>query len=290
MARQVVAGREMKQIGLLGWPVGHSLSPVMQNAAFLALELPFHYSLLPVAPEEFEEGLKRALEQGFADFNVTVPHKERIIQFLHEKSREVEATGACNTVIVRDDGTLSGYNTDIAGFLGGLREAGGIGKGAKAVIMGAGGAARGVAWALASEGHEVLILSRKPEQAKKIASSLASTSDNRIKHGILNYDTITQALSTTELLVNTTPAGQHPHVEETPLPEGVKLPDNLIVYDLIYNPRPTKLLRDAAEAGSRTQDGLAMLLHQGAAAFQLWTGKQAPIEVMRTALLVTGDQ
>jgi shikimate dehydrogenase len=217
-------------------------------------------------------------------WNVTVPHKQRMLAHLHEMSQEVRAIGACNTVRVHDDGRLEGFNTDTIGFVQGLRAVGGISEGADAVLLGAGGAARAVAYALASAGHSVLVLARRSQQAEQLAGELAPFVPLPIRHGRLDRPKLEEALREAELLVNCTPAGMWPHEHETPLPEGTHLPAHLLVYDLIYNPRPTRLLRQAQAAGCRTQDGLEMLVQQGAACFQIWTGRRAPITVMRKAV------
>jgi shikimate dehydrogenase len=271
----------MSLVGLIGYPVEHSLSPAMQNAAFAACGLDYHYVLLPTPPEQLEARIRECVAQGFVGWNVTVPHKQAMLLYLDEMSDEVEATGACNTVRV-EDGRLVGLNTDIAGFMSGLEEAGGIEPGSKAVLLGAGGAARAVAFALGSAGHPVVILSRHLEQAAQLAESL-SCHIRTIGAGLLDQATLAQYLAHASLMVNCTPAGMWPDVESSPLPEGVCLPPGLLVYDLVYRPRPTRHLQEARAAGCRTQDGLAMLVNQGAAAFEIWTGVEAPVGTMREA-------
>src|SRR5262245_49942100 len=194
-------------VGVLGYPVEHSLSPAMHNAAFDALGLHWRYTLCEVAPGELEKGIGRCMQESYAGWNVTVPHKESMVAYLDEASPEVRATGACNTVRVQD-GRLLGENTDIAGFLAGLDQAGGIAPGSRAVMLGAGGAARAVAWALIGAGHHVLLLARNPDQAAALAESL-QTSINaapvgaghapplqqfHIEHGNLKTDTLNAAL------------------------------------------------------------------------------------------------
>jgi shikimate dehydrogenase len=271
----------MRLVGLIGYPVEHSLSPAMQNAAFVERGLDYRYVLLPTPSEQLEERIRDCVAQGFAGWNVTVPHKQAMMPFLDEMSDEVRATGACNTVRV-EDRRLVGFNTDIAGFMRGLEEAGGIEPGSKAVLLGAGGAARAVAFALGSAGHPVVVLSRRLEQAAQLVETL-SCHLRRISAGLLDQVTLATYLADADLLVNCTPAGMWPDVESSPLPEGVCLPAGLLVYDLVYRPRPTRLLQEASAAGCRTQDGLAMLVNQGAAAFKIWTGVEAPVESMREA-------
>jgi len=278
------APQPFSPVGLIGHPVEHSLSPAMQNAAFEQLALPYRYVLLPTSSGELGERIHRCVEDGFAGWNVTVPHKEAVLRYLDEMSGEVRATGACNTVRV-EAGRLLGFNTDPTGFLTGLAEAGGITPGAAAVLLGAGGAARAVAWALLRAGHEVRILSRRPEQSSSLAGALRAGAASPVKHGMLDASTLTGALEGASLLVNCTPSGMRPHEDSTPLPDGVRLPEGILVYDLVYTPRPTQFLRAAEMAGCRTQDGLSMLVHQGAAAFRVWTGRTAPIDTMRQACL-----
>jgi shikimate dehydrogenase len=271
----------MRPVGLIGYPVEHSLSPAMQNAAFRALNLDYHYTLLPTAPEQLAERVRACIAQDFAGWNITVPHKQAMLPFLDEISEEARAVGACNTVRVVD-GLLAGFNTDIAGFLHGLEEAGGIEPSSKALILGAGGAARAVAFALSRAGHPVVILSRRPEQASRLVASLRCH-NAEIGSGPLNQPTLDTYLEDATLLANCTPAGMWPDTESSPLPDGTYLRPTLLVYDLVYKPRPTRLLQEAMATGCRTQDGLAMLIHQGAEAFKIWTGEEAPIGVMREA-------
>jgi shikimate dehydrogenase len=271
-------------IGLFGYPLEHSLSAIMHNAAFAACGLSYHYVLLPSSPEDFGGLVTESRERGLAGWNVTVPHKEKMLRYLDGMSAEVAAVGACNTVRV-DDGKLIGFNTDVHGFLRALAEAGGIEAGGKAIVLGAGGASRAVAWALASTGHDLLILSRRPEQAEVVANCLPVPRGVSVEHGALTSTVLGDRLNTACLLVNCSPVGQWPHTDENPLPPATRISQHVLVYDLIYRPRPTRLLRQAAAVGCRTQDGLEMLVQQGAAAFAIWTGREAPVEVMRNACL-----
>lgn len=273
----------VKRIALLGYPVEHSLSPGMHDAAFDALGLPYRYELLPVTEEEFGARVRECVAEGFAGWNVTIPHKGRMLPFLDWMSDEVRATEACNTVRV-ESGRLLGYNTDAAGFMAGLAEVGGIAPGSQAVLLGAGGAARAVAWALVRDGYDVTVLSRRQEQGEQLAQALESHLPRPIDHASLSPATLNRHLEGASLLVNCTPVGMWPNVSLTPLPVGLRLPTGLLVYDLTYRPRPTELLKRAAQMGCRIQDGLAMLINQGAAAFELWTGCAAPLAVMRRSV------
>jgi shikimate dehydrogenase len=267
-----------KTVGLIGFPVEHSLSPAMHNAAFAELGLAYRYVLLPTPPGELAQRVGEYTGAGLIGWNVTVPHKEGMVSLLDEMSDEVRAIGACNTVRV-EGGRLRGFNTDTTGFMRGLEEAGGVEADSRVVVLGAGGAARGVAWALRRAGHEVIILSRKPEQASMLATRLGA------RAGVLDQGTLERTLEGAALLVNCTPVGMWPDVGQSALPDEVRLPASLLVYDLVYRPRPTLMLQRAAQAGCRTQDGLSMLVYQGAAAFGLWTGRRAPVETMRQACM-----
>jgi shikimate dehydrogenase len=267
-------------VGLIGWPVAHSLSPPMQEAAFVACELPWRYELWPTPPDALATtiaGLRRA---GIAGANVTVPHKTAVLPLLDDLSAAARRLGAVNT-IVHDGERLVGHNTDVTGFWAALEEAGGQNPGSRAVILGAGGAARAVYWALHEHGIPTTVLARNAGAA---AALLTLTDRGDGWAGTLDVITVRLALEGATLLVNTTSAGMWPHADESPLPPGTILPPGLLVYDLVYRPRRTRLLAQAEAAGCRTLDGLGMLLHQGAAAFTLWTGEPAPLPLMRAAL------
>jgi shikimate dehydrogenase len=272
--------RTPHSVGLIGWPVAHSLSPVMQDAAFAACGLAWRYELWPVPAEALAitvAGLRRGVIAGA---NVTVPHKTAVLPLLDELSAAAQRLGAVNT-IVHADGRLIGHNTDVTGFWAALEAAGELPSGSHAVILGAGGAARAVYWALHEHAIPTTVLARNVGAA---AALLTLTDNGDGQAGTLDSITLRLALEGATLLVNTTSAGMWPHADESPLPPGVTLPPDLLVYDLVYRPRRTRLLAQAAAAGCRTLDGLGMLLHQGAASFELWTGQRAPLAVMRAAL------
>lgn len=272
------------RVGLMGWPVRHSLSAVMHQAAFDALGLDWAYLLLPVAPERLGDGTRGLRGLGFVGANVTVPHKEAVMRHLDEVTMEARAIGAVNTIVVRE-GRMVGTNTDALGFLRGLREAGVEPRGARAVVLGAGGAARAVLYALLAAGAQVTLVNRTSARAAALARRFEGLFQAKIRLlGPGSAGGLTQALGQATLLVNTTPVGMTPHVDRSPLPAGVRLGSHLAVNDLVYNPRRTRLLDAARVAGATPIDGLGMLLHQGAAAFSLWTGRPAPLDIMRAAL------
>lgn len=273
-----------RRIGLIGWPVGHSLSPAMQNAAFAALGMDWEYILLPVPPGEVGAAVRRLAARGFRGANVTVPHKEAVMPYLSHVTEAARAIGAVNTIVVEEDGTLLGENTDWTGFLAALREAGFEPEGRRALILGAGGAARAVAYALARSGAHAVVLNRTLERAEALVRDLGpATPRGLLEAGPLEPTALIREARRADLLVNATSVGMWPRADESPWPDGLPIPAHLVVMDLVYRPLETKLLRQAREAGARTVDGLGMLVHQGARAFECWTGRPAPVEVMRAA-------
>lgn len=274
----------MTYVGLLGWPVEHSRSPQMHNAAFAHLGLDWHYLLLPVAPSDVPDAIRGVRALRFAGVNVTVPHKQAVIPLLDGVRDEAEAIGAVNT-IVNQEGCLIGYNTDAAGFLRALRDAGVEPSGCRAVVLGAGGAARAVVYALLSQDAAVTIANRTVARARTLATDIGAIFDIYPTVVPLTANSaLARAVAYADLLVNATSLGMAPQVDADPLPAGLDIAADLVVYDLVYNPRETRLLRRARAAGAAALGGLGMLLHQGAVAFELWTGQEAPIAVMRAAL------
>jgi shikimate dehydrogenase len=268
-------------VGLLGWPVHHSLSPVMHNAAFRALGLDWVYLPLAVPPGSLPNALSGLKALGFRGANVTIPHKEQVILGLDEVTPEARSLGAVNTLVVVD-GRLEGHNTDVAGFLAALDNAG-CAPG-RAVVLGAGGAARAAVQALLSRGVTVTVANRSPQRAQGLVSALGAPS---LRADACSLETLAlrDAMSRADLLVNATPAGMWPDVDATPLPPEASFHAGLAVMDLVYNPLETLLLRQARQAGAKCITGMDMLIYQGAVAFQLWTGREAPLAIMRQAAL-----
>jgi len=268
--------------GLIGQPVEHSLSPVMQNTAFAALGLNFVYLAFNVENGELTavvQGLKALKIRGF---NITMPYKTEIIPLLDHLDPMAVRIGAVNTV-VNDDGRLTGFNTDHSGFIFTMRQ-NGINLGnSKSVLLGSGGAARAVAYALAEECAEMIILNR-PEglgRANKLANDI--TRDNSIQIAVkeLNAANLKEALADAALLVNATSVGMNPHPEISPVPAGL-LHKGLSVADMVYDPTPTRLIQEAQAAGCRTVDGISLLAAQAEKSFELWTGESAPPGLMLT--------
>jgi shikimate dehydrogenase len=273
-----------KVVGIIGYPLGHSLSPAMHNAAFKKLGLDFEYVPFEVNPDDLPEALKGMRALHIAGFNVTIPHKETIVTLLDEVTKLARIIGAVNTV-VNQEGKLIGYNTDGAGFIDSLKEdAQTDPQGKNVVLLGAGGAARAVAVILAEAKAKSLILTDiQNEKAKCLAEYVGSYFDIACNFVEPDSQELQTAIDKADILVNSTPIGMHPKTGQSPLSQTIKLHAGLLVYDLVYNPSKTKLLKTAKAAGCRTCSGLGMLVRQGALAFTLWTGKEAPVEVMRQA-------
>jgi shikimate dehydrogenase len=276
-------------VGVMGWPIGHSLSPAMHNAAFDALGLNWRYVAFPVRPGQVGQAIAGLEALGFRGTNVTVPHKEAVIPYLHEIPERVRQFGAVNTVIIdRDEGgrcALRGENTDVQGFVHALREGGFEPEGRRVLIVGAGGGARGVVYGLCgAKAAEVVVLNRTPERAANLVNDLATGSgDTHLRADALTAGTLEQCADRADLLVNTTTLGMWPRVDLSIWPEHRPLPPHLTVCDLVYRPLETKLLRQARSAEALAIDGLGMLIAQGALSFEMWTGQWPPISVMRAA-------
>lgn len=270
-----------KVCGIIGDPIEHTMSPAMHNAAFRALGLDYAYLPFRVRPEELKNAMAGLKALGIAGLNVTIPHKVAVIPLLDEMDPLAGKMGAVNT-IVNEDGKLTGYNTDAPGFLQALKSNGVEPNGKKMVILGAGGAAKGICFILAEAGASLVILNRTVSRAEELAAQMGKFYNEDIKAMALNEANLKEALDGADVLVNTTSVGIKPDVDLTPVPAGLLKPDTT-VFDIVYNPLETKLLREAKATGARTIDGLDMLVWQGALAFEKWTGRKAPFDVMKQA-------
>ncbi|MFW9802629.1 MAG: shikimate dehydrogenase [Candidatus Thorarchaeota archaeon] len=274
----------MKRLVVVGYPLGHSLSPAMHNAALaeLGLDDEFRYDALPLPSDELRGFMESVRNREIEGANITIPYKTRVMAYLSTVSAEGKAVGAVNT-LHRKDGLIIGGNSDIMGFIEAIRERGVDPRGIKAVILGAGGAARAVAYGLAEAGATRLgIYNRTVDAAWRLVSVIGR---DRPLIVFARAKPTTDDLDKTNLIVNCTPVGMAGHsLNESPL-ESSKLPSHVAVMDLVYNPLRTKLLLDAERAGCKTIDGVGMLVHQGAIGFQLWTSMNAPVKVMREAVI-----
>lgn len=270
--------------GVFGWPIGHSLSPEMQNAAFRAAGLPVVYLAFEVHPALLATALAGAAAMGMVGVNLTVPHKVAAAPLMARLSPEAAALGAVNTVRFTDDG-MEGHNTDVEGFLQAVREQDLDPRGAQAVVYGAGGAARAVVYGLARSGAHVCVVNRTPARAAELQKALqASVPVASVSVAEPGSDAEAAALRSAALVVNATSAGMSPHTDTMPPVALEHMPESALVMDLVYRPSETIFLRRAREAGCRTVNGVPMLVHQGAVSFRLWLGQEPDIQAMRVAV------
>ena len=288
-------------VGLIGWPVSHSFSPAMHNAAAAAAGLDVVYVPLPVRPQDVDTAVPALPALGFRGVNVTIPHKQAVMPILDEIDRAAAAIGAVNTIVVEterletgDDETTQppdyktiGYNTDWSGFLADLTALGVPVVGRDCLVLGAGGSARAIVYGLITVGARVQVLARRIKQARNLVSDMEIEFGEEIR--LLEYrslaDLATAVSNTTAaLIINTTPLGMSPNIDSSPWPEELPFPNGAFVYDLVYNPRRTKLMRQAQATGCGAANGLGMLVHQGAQAFKLWTGVMPDVAVMKAEI------
>jgi shikimate dehydrogenase len=275
-----------KLLGIIGDPVEHSLSPVMHNAAIAQLGLDYVYVPFPVQKQDLKTVLAGFEAIGLNGFSVTIPHKQAIMPLLSQISRQAQAIGAVNTVWKTSRGWC-GTNTDVLGFIAPLQNFDRDWSQIKPVILGNGGAARAVVVGLAELScPEIAVVGR---DRHKLDQFLQSWQNTQLKASlkVFTWEHLSDLISSTELLINTTPIGMHPHVDESPIAVDLisQLTPGAIAYDLIYTPNPTKFLIQAKEQGAIAIDGLEMLLQQGVAALKIWLQREdVPVEVMRQAL------
>ena len=294
------------RLGLTGFPVSHSLSPKIQNAALKACDLEGSYSLFPITPDD-RQSLKDLLDRlrsgEITGLNVTIPHKQNVIKFLDDLTATAKSIGAVNTIYLSRD-KLIGDNTDAPGFLADLKKfltlecdsllshmqelAPALQK--NALILGAGGSARAVLYALVNDGWNVTIAARRIEQAQQLADSFPNDKLLIIaKYPVgTNYknlhDNLQSPISSFSLIVNTTPIGMAPNTHQSPLLENTSFSTHTKIYDLVYNPHETKLVKDARAQGLAATTGLGMLIEQAALSFAIWTGHEPSREIMRSSV------
>ncbi|HET8580302.1 MAG TPA: shikimate dehydrogenase [Nitrospiraceae bacterium] len=274
---------QTKLCGVLGNPVEHSLSPAIHNAAFQKLGLNFVYMAFRV--EDLAGAIRGIRALGnVRGFSVTIPHKVAVLPYLDEVEKTAQNIGSVNTIVVEND-KLIGYNTDASGALLALQNAGVSLKGQNVLMLGSGGAARAIAFALGADaGVAVLTILGIDEQERcGLVKDLRAKTSLHVEEGLISEETLRRSLKDGQILLHCTPVGMHPKVDETCVPGSLHNP-NLTVMDIVYNPLETRLLREAKAAGCRTIRGLEMFLNQAIAQFELWTGQPAPADVMRTVL------
>jgi len=283
---------EKYSFGLLGYPLGHSLSPQIHAAALQTLGLQGNYHLYPVEHEKELPEIINQLRQGtIQGLNVTIPYKRSVIDFMDVLTPTARSIGAINTISSRQN-QLIGDNTDAGGFLADLRRLSWSSEGDQlqhALVLGAGGSARAVAYALFKQGWQLTIAARRIEQAEVLGKSLTNLLTRRDEQSLVEYINLDRtALSNfrraPNLIVNTTPLGIYPHENANPWPNVLALPAQAAVYDLVYNPVETEFTCAAREAGLRTASGIGMLVEQAALSFEIWTGQSAPRTEMHASL------
>jgi shikimate dehydrogenase len=274
----------MIHLGLTGYPLGHSLSPKIHAAALRSAGLDGEYQLYPVSPDHpvaLAALINRLRDGEISGLNVTIPHKQAVIPLLDDLTSSARSIGAVNTIFVKD-GKLIGHNTDAPGFLADLQRCfSSFNIPHSALVLGAGGAARAVVAALFSDGWQVELAVRPADLGQ--AQELSLHHSSLITYFSFN-ELSARDLTGLGLIVNATPLGMSPNVETCPWPEGLEFPAQAAVYDCVYNPRETLLVRCARAAGLPAETGLGMLLEQAALAFEIWTGAPADREAMRKAV------
>ena len=270
-------------VGLIGHPVEHSFSPPMHNAAFEALGMDYAYVAFDVDPSNLESAIEGAKSLNVKGFNVRIPHKIEVMEHLDEIDEVAGLIGAVNTIDFKD---MKGYNTDGIGAVRAIEEVTSI-KNSNVVVAGAGGASRAISFYIAKYGaDELTILNRNVEKAQSLAGDV---SDSGLI-GNVESDSISEIgdyLVDADILIDTTPVGMHPNIDDEPIAKSADMHENLVVFDAVYNPNETVLIKEAIEAGAKPVYGIKMLLYQGAESFKIWTGRDAPIDVMEDALKKT---
>jgi shikimate dehydrogenase len=269
-----------KVCALIGDPVEHSLSPFIQNAAFQYLDLDYVYVAFNVKKENLEKAVLGVRSLNIYGLNVTMPHKTSVIQYLDQVDETAKNIGSVNTVLNKE-GLLVGYSTDGIGALNALKYNKVSPSNKKIVIIGAGGASRSISFNIAKESREIVIINRTIEKAENLVKDLSRLLGKsvRVKARSLEKTNLKMELEDADIVINATSIGMHPRENETPI-NSILLHHGMVVFDLVYDPFETRLLRDARKVGAKTINGIDMLIHQGAYSFEIWTGKRAPIEVM----------
>ena len=272
-------------VGLIGHPVEHSFSPPMHNAAFEALGMDYAYVAFDVNPNELKSAISGAKSLNIKGFNVTIPHKIGVIEFLDEIDEVAGLIGAVNTIDFKE---MKGYNTDGIGAVKAIEEVTSI-ENKNVIVAGAGGASRAISFYIAKYGADTLtVLNRNVEKAQNLAGDvLDSGLMNEVKYASISE--INEYLSDGYILINTTPVGMHPNVNVDSIATSDDMHEDLVVFDAVYNPNETVLIKEAIKANAKPVYGIKMLLYQGAESFKIWTGVDAPVDVMEKALRETLD-
>lgn len=274
-------------LGVIGDPIAHSFSPDMHNAAIEALGIDFCYVAFHVLSPNVGDAMRGVRGFQIRGVNVTIPHKLSVMEHMDRISEEALAVGAVNT-ISNEDGELVGYNTDVYGVLTALERVAGVSTlPAHCVVLGAGGASRAVVYALGTQNEvdRVTILNRTVKRAEALAEDMAKITGKQISVAPMEADTQVRVFADAELVVNTTSLGMHPYVDASPLLNVKAVHPDLVLYDTVFNPLETRLMREFQAAGAPAYGGLDMLVFQGARSFAIWTGLEPPTHVMKEVVV-----
>jgi len=268
---------------VIGYPIEHSMSPIMHNAAILDLNLNFIYLAFNIFPENLNLAVNGIKAFNFKGINVTLPFKQKIMHYLDEIDPVAQEIGAINT-IKNDGGYLYSRNTDAEGAMKALLDAGHKVSGKNILLLGAGGAARTLAFIMAKDSNKIVIANRTEKRAEKLANEIKSKFGIIVEGKNNSNHVLKEESKKADILINTTSLGMYPNVDKSPIPAEF-LHDDLFVFDIVYNPLKTKLIKDATEKGCSTLGGLDMLVNQGALAFEWWTNKKPNIELMKNKII-----
>ncbi|NOQ33050.1 MAG: shikimate dehydrogenase [Methanosarcinales archaeon] len=274
----------MKVYAVLGDPISHSMSPAMHNAAFGALGMPCTYHAFRVRPSDLKDAIYGAKALGFGGLNLTIPLKEEALKYV-EPDPIAARIGAVNTIDFADG--ITGHNTDGIGAMRALEDAGVTVADRNILIIGAGGAARAIAFQFGYSGGEIVIANRTGERADRLARDVRSGLSELGKTPSIEsigLGALPEKIADADILINATSVGMHPDVDATPVPSDLLRP-GLAVFDIVYNPRRTRLLLEAEQKGATVIGGVWMLVHQGAEAFSIWTGRKPPVDAMVAAVV-----
>lgn len=280
----------MINLGLIGWPLSHSKSPVIHSSALKAMDLPGRYGLYPIHPSD-QEGLLRVVDEvrrgNLTGINVTIPHKQKVMPLLDEISTNARSIGAVNTIF-RQGKKLIGENTDATGFLCDLNThfSDLSNRSINVIVLGAGGSARAVVCALVKVASKIFVAARRPDKAKSLVEDTFSGRSGLaiVSPILLDEISLKDITGSIDLIVNATPVGMHPNVDASPWPVGLPLPVGCCVYDLIYNPPETRLIKLAIKQGLGHTNGIGMLIEQAALSLEIWTGMPVPRDAMWSAI------
>lgn len=268
---------------IIGHPVEHSMSPTMWNPALQELGLDYAYVAFDVHPDNLEKAINGMRALGIKGMNVTIPHKENVIQYLDEIDPIAKKMGAVNT-IKNDDGVLKARNTDAGGAKKSLIDAGCEITGKNILFLGSGGVARSVAYVLSEEANKIVLTDIVEKAAVTVAEEIKQNMGANIEGKLSDEAIVKEEIQKADILINATPIGMHPKVDASPISKEL-LHEDIFVFDVIYNPLKTKLMKDAAEIGCKTLGGLDMLVNQGVLAFEWWTGKTPNPNLMKSKVI-----